>query len=166
MPSGSMAPPCLAAVWSSPISRAVNDATVARCAGKPGSLASPVGGDVITAVYPGFSGGTVATASEYTGVSALHVRRTQIGNSAKPTSGTITTTRPDTLLLSVISHNGPSRLTMSSGFSQYCAAIVGGGSSQKTIDVGYQVGVPPGTYAAGGTLSSAARWRAVILAYS
>jgi hypothetical protein len=123
------------------------------------------GGDLITATYPGFSGVTVATASEFAGITGIDTRRVQIGNSAKPSSGTITTARPELLLLSVISHNGPARLTMGGGFTPYCQAIVAGGSSQKTINLGYQLGAPPGTYSATGTLSGAARWRAIILAY-
>jgi hypothetical protein len=122
-------------------------------------------GDSITAFYPAFSGGTVATATEFAGITGVDRSRTQIGNSAKPTSGTITTTRSGVLLLSVISHNGPSTLTSNGGFTSYCRAIVGGGSSQKTIDLGYQMGMPAGTYAATGTLSTSARWRAAVIAY-
>jgi hypothetical protein len=122
-------------------------------------------GDTITAVYPQFSGGTVASATEYAGITGLDRSRVQIGNSAKPTSGTITTTRSGVLLLSVISHNGPTVLMSNGSFTPYCRAIVGGGSAQKTIDLGYQLGVAPGTYAATGVLSGANRWRAAILAY-
>jgi hypothetical protein len=122
-------------------------------------------GDTITAFYPAFSGGTVMTASEFAGITGLDRSRTQIGNSVRPTSGTVTTTRSGELLLSVISHNGPSTLTSNGAFTPYCRAIVGGGSSQKTIDFGYQMGMPAGTYAATGTLSGSARWRAAILTY-
>jgi hypothetical protein len=123
------------------------------------------GGDTITAVYPGFSGGSVASATEFAGITGLEQARAKIGNSKQPSSGAITTTRSGALLLSVISHNGPSVLTSNGSFTLYCRAIVGGGSGQKTIDLGYQLGVPPGTYTAAGTLSGAARWRAIILAY-
>jgi hypothetical protein len=123
------------------------------------------GGDTITTFYPGFSGGTVATASEFAGITGLDQSRAQIGNSARPSSGTIATARSGVLILSVISHNGPSSLTSNGGFTSYCRATVGGGSSLKTIDLGYRMGVSAGTHSATGSLSSAARWRAIVVAY-
>jgi hypothetical protein len=122
-------------------------------------------GDTITAFYPSFSGMTVASATEFSGITGLDRSRAAIGNSAKPSSGAITTTRPDTLVISVIGHNSPSVFTHAGGFTAVSRAIVGSGSNQKTIDVGYQYGPSPGTFTGCGTLSASSRWRAVVVAY-
>lgn len=121
-------------------------------------------GDSIRATYPSFSGLTVATATEFSGLSALDVKRVAGGNSAAPSSGTITTTRTSELLLSVISHNATPAFTSGCGFVLASQVIGGSGSNRKTIDVGYRLAATTGTFTACGTLAPfGQRWRASII---
>jgi hypothetical protein len=123
-------------------------------------------GEAITATYPAFSGMTVASATEFSGLSGVDQMRVASGNNAKPSSQPITTTRPTELLISVISHNSTPVFTSGCGFTPATEAIGGSGGSQKTIDLGYQVASAVGTFSACGTLSpSGQRWRAAIIAY-
>jgi hypothetical protein len=123
-------------------------------------------GDTITATYPRFSGVAIAGASEFSGVTAAGQGRTSSGNNASPKSGAVTTTHPSGLLFTVIAHMSTPTLTMGCGFTPFSQVTGGGGSSQKTIDLGYRIATATGTYSACGTLSPAGqRWSTAIVTY-
>jgi hypothetical protein len=122
-------------------------------------------GDTIRATYPAFSGLTVASATEFSGLSGIDRKAVTSGNSATPSSGPITTTRTSELLISVISHNATPLFTSGCGFLLASEVIGGSGTGEKTIDLGYRFAPTTGTFSACGTLSAGQRWRAAIVAY-
>jgi len=121
--------------------------------------------DTITATYPGFSGLSVAVATEFSGVTTLDQSLAASGNDASPTVGPVVTTQSTELLISVVSHTSTPVFTPGCGFVAASWAIAGSGSSQKTIDVSYQVVSATGSYSACGTMTAGQWWSAEILTY-
>ncbi len=131
-----------------------------------GNVVALTGADRITATYPGFSGVTVATASEFAGIVAIDQKRAATGNSTAPNSGPVTTTHASELIFGAFAHNSTPNLTPGCGMSGISKVVVGSGGGRKTIDPGWQIASATGTYSNCGTLSPSGQWwQAEIVTY-
>ena len=133
------------------------------CTGR--NVAALAAGDKITATYPGFSGMSIAGATEFSHASGVDQRRVATGNSAAPTVGPVGTTHSNELLVSVVAHSSTPVFTAACGFAPASRAVGGTGGGQKTIDVGYRAAPAAGSYTACGTMTSGTWWSAGIVTY-
>ena len=121
-------------------------------------------GDTITATYPGFSGLSTASATEYSGLSGVDQTRTATGNSATPTSGAVTTTHPNELIFGAVSYTSTPTFTAGCGLVVVGAIGTGSGSGTR-LNPAYQVASGSGPYSACGTLSSSRPWVVALVTY-
>jgi hypothetical protein len=123
-------------------------------------------GDTITVTYPGFSGLSVAVATEFSGTSGVDQRATANGSNAKPTVGPITTTRARELLVNVVAWGTSPTYSPGCGFIPASEVSVGSGGGRKTVNVSFRTVDATGSYTACGTLSpSGYRWQAALVGH-
>jgi hypothetical protein len=121
------------------------------------------GGDTITVTYPGFSGTSMATAAEFSGLTGADQGRASAANTSTPTTGTVSTTRSSELLIAVVAHGGSTVYTPGCGFTLGGRSAAGSGGGQKTLDVVYRTVSATGSYEACGALSTSSQWQAAIV---
>jgi Periplasmic copper-binding protein (NosD) len=120
--------------------------------------------DKITATYPGFSGITSATATEFAGllpIGAFDTNSIATGNTAFPSSGPTATSQPDELLYGAIFFSGTNSATFTpgAGYTRTNPDLTG-----RPLASEYRI-VPLGTYQADGVLTTANQWAAGIATY-
>lgn len=122
-------------------------------------------GDTISATYPGFSGPSVALASEFLGPTGLDQGMMAFGYGRAAALGPIGTATSGELLVSAFAHAGTAVFSLGCDFVPAATVTGGRGSGQKTIDLGYRVVNAAGNFSACGVLDRSARWQGALLAY-
>jgi hypothetical protein len=133
-------------------------------------------GDKITATYPGFSGSTVASASEFSGVTSVTGHESATGSGLTPTASL--TGQPGSLIQTDFLIVGAVAYTATPTFAADCAdgpaehvfrsmtavgpVSAGGGSGKKTLVLMYRIATDPGSYSTCGTLSGSRPWLAAV----
>jgi hypothetical protein len=126
-----------------------------------------VGGDVITCTYPLFSGVSIVTANEFSGLSATPLDQTAIGAStlvgAISTVATATTAQADEVLVGLFNvANPPPAQTFTPGTGY---TVVGSAPAAPTLYPMYKLVFATGGYVANGTLTGSGPWRGAIATY-
>ena len=126
-----------------------------------------VGGDVITCTYPGFSGVSVVSANEFSGLSATPLDQTAVGAStlggAISTAATATTAQADEVLVGLFSvANPPPAQTFTPGTGY---TVIGSAPAAPTLYPMYKLVFATGGYAANGTMTGSGAWHGAIATY-
>jgi hypothetical protein len=125
-------------------------------------------GDVITAMYPGFSGLSVVSVTAISASASTGVTdgvSTSFGSNPPVSSGNITTSHAADALFGVAAHSSPSTFTATSGFTVVGEVSGGSGAGQRTVSPMFNSVTSTGVYSATGTLSGSGFWQAAIVAY-
>jgi hypothetical protein len=126
-------------------------------------------GTTITTRYPAFSGGTVSSAIDFTGIRTnARVDQTHVNaaaTSAVTTGATAMTTHAAEVILGVEMHRGLARFTPSPVYTRVGAARYFSGAAQMTITPTFRVVAATGSYQVGGALTWATPWQAAVLTF-
>jgi hypothetical protein len=119
--------------------------------------------DRITATYPGFSGTTVASASEFSGVTAVSERRSMSGSGVSPSAAV--TTSAGGLIVGAVAYAATPTFAPGCSMTAIGPVSAGTGSGMKVLVPLYRIATVGGTYAACGTLSTSRPWLAVVASH-
>jgi hypothetical protein len=126
-------------------------------------------GAKITIRYPAFSGASVSSANDFSGIdpaAQIDRRHSGAGSVATVDSGTTATTASaDEVVFGVEIHRGAAVFTPASGYTRVGAVSFFTGTSRMTITPGFKIVSAIGAYKYGGVLSSAQQWRAGVLTF-
>jgi glucose/arabinose dehydrogenase len=134
------------------------------------NIVALVPGDTITATYPGFSGISAASASEFSGLSTVGPSATKSGNSAVP-SVSLSATAGD-VVFGAVTYGSTPTFTVGCGspppderFTLMGEVSGGTGSGRKSLEPEYVVAPMPTSYNVCGTLTAPRPWLAAAVVY-
>ena len=126
-------------------------------------------GAVITIRYPGFSGSTVASVNDFSGIRATsRADKTSArgANTLAVDSGpTARTASAHELVFAVLVHRGAANAKAGASYTSVGAVTHGAGATALTIDPGFKVVSSPGAFELRGVLPSRQQWRAAVVTF-
>jgi hypothetical protein len=126
-------------------------------------------GAKISIAYPAFSGNTVATADDVSGLAAgVRVDRTSSGGGSGKVAdsrATARTTKAVEVVFGVVAYRGASAFSPGAGFAHVGVASYFAGKARMTIAPEFKIVSSMAAYDARGTLGSAQPWRAVVVTF-